>query len=501
MGKTIKINIDAFNNIRADDVLKSIDSVSCRLGGKVYLVGGVLRDLFIKKEIVNKIDWDFSVSSGALALGQALAKQLNAAFIVLDDVNKIARVVYTKSKKRYTLDFAEFRARTLKGDLRRRDFTLNTLSADVRALIEGAKPASCLIDYFGGVRDIKNKCVRITRKENFKDDALRILRGFSFCAQFGFNFDKATAGLIKKNSCSLKAVSAERISEELVKIFSINCSGKYITQMDKQGIIKAVLPETNVLRGAEQGLFHHLDVWEHSLETLIQLEKLLKSIEKKIPRKYFRKLNEYLNQPLAYERSRLWVLKLSALLHDLGKPATKVKADDGTIHFYTHERIGADTAEKIGRRLKLSLREITVLKNLVRYHLRPGQLVNRMPSQKAKFRFFRDTKEDAVLILLLTISDRRAMRGPLSRRKSFVFLEEELFKMIAAFFRDKEKRVLPPKLLNGDDIIKILKVSSGPMIGNILRQIEEAQAEGSIKNKKDAKGLALRIYQEVESNG
>ena len=233
------------------------------------------------------------------------------------------------------------------------------------------------------------------------------------------------------------------------------------------------------------------------MQTLYELEKLLSDLSKYIPKKYVRTVNKYLEENVSGSRSRVWLLKLACIFHDIGKPATRSVSSDGKVHFYAHERKGAAIVKDIGRRMKFSTKEISALKDLVGYHLRAGQIVNGVPSRRAKFRFFRDAKEHALSILLLTIADRRAMKGKLSRRKDFVFLEEEIFNMIvAAFKQEKEKRKKEP-LIDGNEILRLLKIKPSPVIGKMIKEMEEAQALSLIENKKEARNLVKKLYMDL----
>lgn len=482
------------NNFRNDVILKEIAQIARQLKIKVYLVGGAVRGLFLKEDLAKNIDWDFAVDRGALKLSRLLARRLNAAYVVLDRKRKTARVVYTKNNQNFELDFVDLRAKTLREDLKLRDFTINTLCLDLRHLFRAGEIKKIVIDYFGAVKDIKAKIIRMASVNIFKDDPLRILRGFAFCAQFNFKIEPKTVLFMKRQSSKLPQVPKERITNELVKIFCAKNTDKYITEMDNLGILKIIFPEITFLIGIDQGMYHHLDVWQHSLETLKQLPLLIERIAKDMPKKYGLKLKTYLQEEIAYKRPRFWLLKLACLMHDLGKPATRTETQDEKVHFYTHEKVGAKMVINLGRRLKLSLKEISVLKNMVLYHLRPGQLVNRKPSRRAKFRFFRDTQEEALSILLLALADRRAMQGVLSKRKCFLFLEDEIVKMVIEFLKNKEQKINPPCLLNGHELMNFLHTHPGPIIGKILKEIEEAQAIKLIKTKEDARGLALQIY-------
>ncbi|MBU4305882.1 MAG: HD domain-containing protein [Candidatus Omnitrophica bacterium] len=495
------ISFRKLKRFKDDPVLRRIDMISQRHGVKSYLVGGALRELLLKRNAGKRIDWDFAVEKDALKVSRDLAKDLRAAYVVLDEAAGTARVLYRTDKCAYELDFSDFRADTLREDLRRRDFTVNTLCLDVRSLLNSHRGDTPVFDYFDADGDIRRKCVRLTRKKNLSDDPLRILRGFTLCARYGLDFDKETLLLIKKQASLLRNISAERVSEELAKILTVPCAYAYAAAMDKAGVLEFLFPEIAPMRGLDQGGFHHLDVWSHSLETLAQLEKLLRQLPKKIPLRVAAEVTVYLNEEVACGRTRLWVLKLACFFHDIGKPETRFVGEGAKVHFYTHEKKGAAIAAGIARRLKLSKREITVLKNAVRDHLRAGYIVNRRPSKKAKFRFFRDLREDAVLVLLLALADRRAMRGTLSRKKSFVFLEEEIFNLVVLFFKNKKEEPRKVRLLDGHELMSFLNLSPGPAIGVILRKLEEAQAVNRVRNKQEAKELALKTLQNFVKNG
>ncbi|MCK4993672.1 MAG: HDIG domain-containing protein [Candidatus Omnitrophica bacterium] len=493
MAKTKKITSLRLRALKQNSILKIVESTAREQNMSVYLVGGALRNLFVNQKSQRKFDWDFVVSHNAVKLGKLVAKKLGAAFFVLDRSGRTARVICKDAGSLCELDFSDFKGRNIKEDLRRRDFTINTLCLDLHVLMADSSKRA-LLDYFSAVKDIKSKCVRLTDERNFSSDPLRILRGFTFCATFGFKFDEKSKELAKKSVYRLKRTSQERITEELVKIFTSSNSYKYILDMNGLGVLQVIFPETLLLLGLDQGEFHHLDAWAHSLQTLAELEKLLRTLDKKIFKKHSILTHAYLNEKISAVHSRLWLLKLACILHDIGKPATRFASPDGKIHFYGHEKEGANIVHNIGLRLKLSAKEIGVLKGLVLYHLRAGQIANGIPSEKAKFRFFRDTQDNAVMILLLTIADRKAMQGPLSRKKSFVFLEDEIFSMIVKYFKNAVQDKTIPRLLNGNEITRLLDIRPSPLVGKLLKEVEEAQALKMINTKKEAKSLVRDIY-------
>lgn len=437
-----------------------------------------MRDAFLKRKR-EKLDLDFAVDKDAIGLARAFARQTKSGFVVLDKEHGCARVIY----RDYTLDFTDFRGKDLKEDLLHRDFSINTLALQL-PIAKNMKKA--LIDYYGAASDLKRCLIKITSSKSFKEDYLRILRAFSLSAMFDFKIDKQTLSLAKKDKDKLLEVAGERMRDELFKILDVSDSTKYIRKMDKAGILSRVIPQIELMRSLKQGPYHHLDVWGHSLETLRQLDILLKDSTKD------KQLNCYLNEKIAGERKRKQLVKLVCLLHDIGKPqAYEVK--EGKTRFHGHERIGKDIAEAISDRLKLSTKEKFAIDTMIFWHLRPGYLAdNRNITERAKFRYFRDSGSEAVSILLLSISDQRATRGPKASAASRIKHEKVSFELIKEFFRKKKEKKFV-RLINGDDLIKTLKLKPSVLFKKILQEVEETQAEGKIKTKKEALRLAKNI--------
>ena len=253
--------------------------------------------------------------------------------------------------------------------------------------------------------------------------------------------------------------------------------------MDKLGLLNIIMPELKTMRNLKQGPYHHLDVWKHSLETVRQLEGLMLELKNNS------EISGYLNEVISPQRKRYALLKLGALLHDIGKPKA-LRYRDGKLTFYSHEKIGMEIAEHVIKRLKVSNVEWDALKKLVFFHLRPGYLAdNEEVTPRAIFRYFRDTANEAVSILLISLADQRATKGRLTTKKSRVRHERIAFGLIKEYFkRRKEKKV--KRIINGDDLIKKFKLAPSPLIGKILREIDELQAIGKVKTKQDAFKIA-----------
>ncbi len=468
----------AIRTMLKQDLFLKIISLSKKRKKDLYLVGGFLRDAVLARQR-ERLDFDFALEGEAISFARAFAKETKGGFVVLDRKHGCARVVH----KECTFDFTDFRGKDLREDLLHRDFTINTLALRL-PLKENISRS--LIDYYKAVHDLRKGVIKVTSPVSFEEDYLRIIRAFSLSAQLQFTIDKKTLSLAKKSKKALLDVAGERLREELFKILDSRESLRYIKQLDTAGILSYVIPQIELMRSLQQGPYHHLDVWGHSLETLRQFERLVDETHSDS------ELHLYLNEKICGERTRRQLIKLVCLLHDIGKPrAYEVK--EGKTRFHGHERIGKEIAEAITDRLKLSTREKFAIDTMIYWHLRPGYLANtKRVSERAKFRYFRDAGEEAISILLLSVSDQRATRGPLANATSRVTHEKVVFELVAECFRRKKEKKFV-RLINGDDLIKRLKLTPSPQFKTILQEVEETQAEGVITTKKQALDLARKI--------
>ncbi len=388
----------------------------------------------------------------------------------------------------FTFDFADFRSTTITKDLAHRDFTINTLCVDVKDCFDEVSLFKKLLHPEKALKDLKAKTIRMISVKSFKEDPLRLLRGFSLQATLDFKIEAKTLSQIKKDKSLLHDVSVERIRDEFFKVLMSDTCAKNLRHMDKIGFLEEVIPQITVMFGVTQGGYHHLDVWPHSLEVVAQLENVLKEFKDDTD------IQEYLNVSFAGTRNRLGLLKLGCLLHDIGKPQTK-KIEAGKTSFHAHERVGKGITRSIAKMLKFSKDERYALEDMVLWHLRPGYLADfKAPSARAVFRYFRDAKEEALSILLLSLADQRSTRGPLTTEHDQKHHEEILKKLIAQYLEQKKQKPLV-KLISGHDLIRNLKLKPGPIFAKILREVEEKQATGQITEKVQALELARDIAQ------
>jgi len=454
---------------------KILNSLAKKRKVKIYLVGGYLRDLILKRE--NK-DLDFVLAGELTGFVKEFAKKIKGSFFLLNDRYQTNRVV--DKKHNLTYDFTRMRGRTIEDDLKKRDFTINALALDLERPI-----LSKVIDPCKGREDIRKRIIKMVSEEAFTDDPLRLLRSIRFRALLNFELEEKTKKLIKQKAFLLKKISGERIRDELFGILALEESYRFIRELDKLKLLTQIIPEIEALRMTDQEGFHHLDVWEHSLETLKHTEKILKDLRKLFP-KFYKKINKHLEKEVANKQPRIVLLKLATLLHDLGKPQTQSITPKGRMRFIGHEEKGVEIAGEIGERLRLSRKAIETIKREILYHMRPGNL-SEVPklTNRAIFRFFRDCKEEGVETLILSYGDRLAAQGPLATPRMIKKHRKVVEEMLGDYC-EKKSIVKPKRLINGNEIMKRFKLSPGPKIGELLEQLSEAQAEEKVKTKKEA---------------
>lgn len=456
---------------------------------EVYLVGGVLRDLFLDptKDV---FDFDFAIKSHSKKIAYSFARYIKRRVIVLDDERMSYRVVLKDKDKYYNYDFIGLRGADIREDVLNRDIVINTL-----AILLNSYPRQSIIDILGAKKDLSKGVIRLVSEDSVIHDPLRILRMFSLAARLGFSIDKKSLNWAKKNRSLISYVSPERINEELFKILDNLRSYRFIAKLAELEILEVIIPYLKEMRGVQQGGYHHLDVWEHSFQTLYRLELIYRRRFSKN-----KEITEYLNEEISSGHKRIQIIKLSALLHDIGKPFAKRKKNKKTI-FYSHEKIGARLCESIADRLRLSSIEKDILKKYVFWHLRPGYLADtRKPSKRAIYRFFRDLGDEAVGVIILSLSDWRATRGEMVDYKKRIYHERVMFYLIKYYFEQKKIKPLP-KLVSGYDIMNKFSLEPSPLIGVILERIREAQSLGYVKNKREALSLAAKIVKKDKKGG
>jgi poly(A) polymerase len=489
-----------------------------------YIVGGFIRDWLLGRKTN---DIDIAVSGDAITIARKVAEEIGGKFVLLDDVNNIARVVVIEDKQpgktsqnqelhgaEWHFDFSPFTG-NIESDLARRDFTINAMTLELSQFVAAStadmssrKVANFLtekqsplklIDPFSGEEDLRDKIVRGVSEQIFAADAARLLRAVRLAAELDFTIEPKTESLIRLYSQAITEVSGERVREELLRLLTLPRAAYYLRYLDNLGLLLALIPELAESKGVEQPTVHFWDVFEHSLQTVAAIEFLIRERDWEYSNDdmltttpWSDVIERHLSQEVSSGSNHKVLLKLAGLFHDIAKPMTKSIDDTGRARFLGHTKQGAAMTANILERLRFSNREIRLVESLVYHHLRPAQMANdELPTQRAIYRYFRDTGEVGIDILFLALADYLASRGPL------VSMEEwkrhcQSMNYILAEHDKQQAKILPVKLIDGHDIMDTFDLAPGVLIGKLLALVNEAYTSGELSTRKEALALVRR---------
>jgi len=401
---------------------------------EIYIVGGAVRDLMLGREVK---DWDFTTNLTPEEMKKLFPKNsfYNNNFGTLSIVEKdgeIFEVTTFRTERGYSdgrhPDEVKW-GKTLDEDLERRDFTINAIALN----FQFSKSNFQIIDLFGGQNDLENKIVRTVGNpdERFNEDALRLMRAVRIAGQIGFNIEEKTLESIQKNAKLINNIAGERVRDELFKMLLSPTPSKGIELLQQSGLLAEIMPELVDGLGMTQKGHHIDDVWTHNLKTLDNCQ------------------------------SKNPVTKLAALLHDVGKPKS-MHGDGQSRTFHNHEVYGSRIAVNIGKKLRLSNKELDQLFRLVRWHM---FTVQETQTDKAVRRFIRNVTLDYIDEM---IDLRRADRlGSGAKETSWRW---ELFKQRIVEVQKQPFAVKDLKV-SGVDVMEILGIKPGPKVGEVLNAI------------------------------
>ena len=475
----------------------------------VYLVGGAVRDLLTGRPVH---DLDFALPSRAIPAARKVANALSGAFFPLDSARDTGRVIVTQSDgARLVLDFTAFRGPDLESDLRDRDFTVNAIAVDLR------QPDK-LVDPLGGAADLRLGLLRPCSEQSFLHDPIRILRLVRQAVGLELKIPKNTLHLARQALPGLANVSTERVRDEIFRILDLAQPATALRLMDMLGVLPAVLPEMEALKSVRQSPPHIDDAWPHTVGVVQQLAELLAILGRQHDPeaaaswasgmlsirlgRYRQQIYEHLNTPLNPDRQPRSLLLLAALYHDAGKASTRQENASGAVRFIGHDQAGAQLVCQRGEALHLSNLEIERLQRIVQQHMRPLLLAHdgSAPSRRAVYRFFRDTGPAGVDICLLSLADTLATYGPALPKQTWLDLLDTVRILLEAWWEQPEQRVDPPPLVDGRQLMTSLGLQPGPLVGQLLEAIREAQAAGEIQDGAQALALARAEYQNLSAD-
>ncbi len=461
-------------------LIKTAFEISKKYNQELFLVGGVIRDLYLVGSISKDID--FLVGSNVSSIALDFSQSFQGSFFCLDKKRGNYRVIINHQGEDYTMDFSPILNGDINRDLLNRDFTINSIALKLKDIFERKKLN--LIDPANGFEDLKKKNVRVSSPISFSNDPVRLLRAVRFSRHFNFTLESQTLNLVKETKEHLLKCPWERIRSEFFKILNLPDVNKTLLELDRLGLLILLIPEIESFRGIEQGEYHDYDLWEHSLKTAHFTEAILQNIKYYFP-KYEESLKIYFSEQLESEIKRNQILIFTGFLHDTGKPLTKNKRGN-QIHFYHHDRIGAKINQRIAKRFKLGRKTCRIISTSTRHHMRLLNLYHlKRVTDRAKYRFLKDTKDAYLDTLIISLADFMATRKSSLDGKDKIPILNLVNDLIDYYFQEYPKSMLKP-LLNGNEIMEVLHLKPGKKVGELLALIENSEREGSISTREEA---------------
>lgn len=461
------------------DYIASIIKMINAFEKDIYIVGGTVRNVFLKRSIQ---DIDFVLKDNPKELIAEIAKKLNGSGFVLDEERNIYRV-YLKEYD-INLDFSQMRGNTIEEDLGYRDFTINAMAYSTRfgwPIIEEK-----IVDPFKGKCDLKYKTIRLVKDGALEDDPLRVLRAVRLMSQLEFEVDRHTLEQMKEKGHLVSAVAKERVRAELFLILAEKRSYFYLNFMDKHiQLLDKIFPEVIEMKDVGECKYHVVDSWTHSIYTLKMIESYIYAdsfFEKHIKKAY----EEHTSEVLAEKRTRLQLLKLGALFHDIGKPSARFEDEEGRVRFRGHEITGADIVKNYADLYKFSNKEKSILTKYVLKHMWPLNLYKSNDvSGKALYKMFNETGEETLDILLIGLADIVATRKLLDPEEEMGMFKVHV-EYVANNYLTRFKQLEDiSSIITGEEIMDILQIPEGKKVGEVLEKIKRAIYFGEISSSKE----------------
>jgi len=456
------VPITLLNVLDEKPFLKELSNLYAKNGFQIYLVGGAVRDGIL--DIETK-DFDFTTNASSEDSIKMLNKnkykttEIGRAFGTIETtVEDYSIHITTYREDKYNKDSRKPEIKTsgeLETDLSRRDFTVNAIAYDINN--------NEIIDPYGGLKDLSEGLIRTpdTADISFSDDPLRMLRACRFVSTHGFTPNNELFKAISKNVERIEIVSTERIRDEFTKLLTGKDPSLGLKAFVESGLSELIMPELNELKIEVDPKHHHKDVYEHTMVVLDRVSPTL-------------------------------VSRMSALLHDIGKPKTK-GIENGKVHFRHHEVVGAKMSKKILKRLKYDNETIKKVSLLVENHLRPHTFKMGWTDSAVR-RYIIDAGG-----LLEELND--LVRADITTKNKAKYEEinkyldemEERIKEVAE--KEELSKLRPP--LSGDEIMEIFDLEPGPSVGIIMKALYEQRINDGEVSKEEATKLAKEVYKKL----
>ena len=473
-----------------------------------FIVGGWVRDRILGEPVGYDVDVDLLVTCDPQKVAQDFARLTGGHFFVFEKKGllikrpMVASVVIHLPPYRYRFDFSQLKGKNiekaLEEDLKDRDFTANAIAVNLDDVLSIGAKQTVLYDPTGGIKDLEEELLRPISIENLKKDPVRILRGFRLSIEKNLNLTEDFYEFVEKHGDLILKAPPERITHELFKVMKHPKGSKVIRKLYEVGLLEKVFPEVSKLKSIkDQGEHHIYPLDEHTLRTLEEMEGVIGERTKYLSAELLR---DFGCRRFLGEFTDVELLKWGALFHDIGKPDT-FEIRDGKITFYNHDKVGEEIVKRIGKRLRWGEEATRFVSKLVRYHLRPFYLresfLRGELKRKGMANFWRECGDVVPHLFLLSIADAYASGDSEDEVKALL----ETISELENFKRNEltEEKVKP--LLTGHEIMAILSIPQGKMVGEIKRRLEEAQMEGVVRTREEAVEFIKKTYEEILKGG
>lgn len=433
------------------------------INSELWLVGGMVRDALVGRPL---LDWDLVVSGDCAIVAKSIGKKFKGDVFQLSDRFGCWRVHANVDNQRIQIDVCSLRGDSIEADLLQRDFTVNAIAF------------SCwnerqFIDPHDGRGDLKRSQLRSVSDTVFTDDPLRLLRSARIAHDFGLDIDDATRALIKASAHLASEPSGERIFSELCLLVESAECRRALRLLADIGVLDVVLPELAACREVGQSHFHHLDVYEHTLAVLDNVEDIAETLEFYLP-------VDPRSNACEFDADAKRIMRFAAICHDLAKPVVRtVHPESGRVGFLGHDKSGVMIVNEMCDRWSTSNRFRDGVAHLVRTHLNLGILLHAPLDARASYRFRRSVQPWCAEAIVLSVADRMATAGVADRRRwarRHVEVARDLWR---DYWREIQDGIAEP-LLDGAEIAEVCNLDPGPEIGRFVRLLAEEQAVGNI---------------------
>ena len=448
--------------------------------GRAWIVGGAVRDALLGRPVV---DVDLAVEGSPEEAARAIGRAgRGPSFRLSEEFGSWRALPHGR-----VCDVSHLQGATIEEDLGRRDFSINAMAVP----LAGGE----LIDPTGGAADVEARRLRVLPGA-YESDRLRPLRLVRLATELGFEPDEETAAATRTAAPRVPEASPERVFAELRRLVVADRVVEGIGLADRLGLLDAVLPELGRLKGVEQSRYHHLDVYDHTIEVLEQQVAIEREPAQVFGEELGAAVDAQLGRVLADELTVWQALRLVALLHDIAKPATRGELPDGRVTFMGHHEVGVEMIDAICARLRTSEKLRTFLGAITRYHLVLGFLVHERPlARSTVYRYMKTCSPVELEVTVHSCADRLATRG--DRADEAIAVHLELARdLVAEALAWRERPPQPP--VRGDELARELGIAPGPELGALLARLEEAAFAGEAPTRDDALALARRLRENPE---